>query len=162
MGKTIAELQAEVTEVNRANGWHDTERTFGDEAALLHSEVSEMFEAYRDHGTDDFSGLRFTSEPNYGIRSEETARAVGRFQRWRDQAGEGFVPDEPFAFTRDELMALATDGISKPEGVGSEAADILIRLLDFVDRYEIDLPWEVERKLAFNRTRGHRHGGKRV
>lgn len=161
MDKTIAELQAEVTEVNKANGWHETERTFGDEAALLHSEVSEMFEAYRTHGTEDFSGLQFTSEPNYGIRSAESVRAITRFNAYRD--GLAFnSADEPFSFTRDELLALAADGVSKPEGVGSEAADILIRLLDFVDRYDIDLLWEVERKLAFNRTRGHRHGGKRV
>lgn len=161
MGKTIAELQAEVAEVNRANGWHETERTFGDEAALLHSEVSEMFEAYRDHGTDDFSGLQFTSEEGYGIRSAEAARAIARFNDYRGVLVTDSAP-EAFSFTRDELMALAADGVSKPEGVGSEAADILIRLLDFVGRYEIDLLWEVERKLAFNRTRGHRHGGKRV
>lgn len=161
MDKTLSEWQAEVREVNEANGWHDTERTFGDEAALLHSEVSEMFEAYRDNGTADFSGLQFTADEGYGIRSAEAARAIARFNDYR-----GFqVTDadaEAFSFTRDELMALAADGISKPEGVGSEAADILIRLLDFVGRYDIDLAWEVERKLAFNRTRGHRHGGKRV
>lgn len=64
--------------------------------------------------------------------------------------------------TPDEKMALAADGVSKPEGVGSEMADIFIRLMDEVERTEIDLEWEVTRKLAYNRTRGHRHGGKRV
>src|SRR3546814_16579186 len=52
MDKTLSDWQAEVREVNEANGWHDTERTFGDGTALLHSEVSEMFEAYRDHGLE--------------------------------------------------------------------------------------------------------------
>lgn len=161
MDKTLSDWQAEVREVNEANGWHDTERTFGDGAALLHSEVSEMFEAYRDHGLNDFSGLQFTSEPNYGIRSNESVRAIMRFERYRD--GVAFnSADEPFSFTRDELLALAADGVSKPEGVGSEMADIFIRLMDEVERTDIDLEWEVTRKLAYNRTRGHRHGGKRV
>lgn len=162
MDKTLSEWQAEVRQVNEEKGWFDTERSFGDEAALLHSEVSEMFEAFREHGTDDFSGLRFTSEPNYGIRAAESVAAIGRFEKVRYQVLEGTYEGEPFAFTRDELLALAADGISKPEGVGSEAADLLIRLLDVAERYEIDLEWEVTRKLAYNRTREHRHGGKRV
>jgi hypothetical protein len=161
MDKTLSDWQTEVREVNEANGWHDTERTFGDGTALLHSEVSEMFEAYRDHGLSDFSGLQFTSEPGYGIRSAESARAITRFHAARD--GLAFnTADEPFEFTREEKMALAADGVSKPEGVGSEMADVFIRLMDEVERSGIDLEWEVTRKLAYNRTRGHRHGGKRV
>jgi NTP pyrophosphatase (non-canonical NTP hydrolase) len=48
----------------------------------------------------------------------------------------------------------------KPEGVGSEYADIFIRLLDQCKRDGIDLRAEYERKIAYNRTRGYRHGGK--
>jgi NTP pyrophosphatase (non-canonical NTP hydrolase) len=51
---------------------------------------------------------------------------------------------------------------SKPEGVGSEFADILIRLLDDCYLFGIDLQAEVERKIAYNRTREYRHGGKRI
>lgn len=51
---------------------------------------------------------------------------------------------------------------AKPEGVGSELADILIRLLDTCHRYDIDLEAEYTRKIAFNRTRGYRHGGKKL
>lgn len=49
----------------------------------------------------------------------------------------------------------------KPEGVGSEFADILIRLLDCSARFGVDLAAEYDRKLAYNRVRGYRHGGKR-
>ncbi len=48
----------------------------------------------------------------------------------------------------------------KPEGVGSEFADVLIRLLDDCDLFGIDLEAEYERKVAYNRTRPYRHGGK--
>ena len=52
--------------------------------------------------------------------------------------------------------------LHKPEGVGSELADVLIRLLDTAARHGIDLAAEYRRKMAYNRTRGYRHGGKRL
>lgn len=45
--KTIEEMQAEVYENNVAHGWFEADRSVGDDVALLHTEVSEMFEAYR-------------------------------------------------------------------------------------------------------------------
>lgn len=32
---------------NEINGWYDSERSFGDDIALIHSEASEALEAYR-------------------------------------------------------------------------------------------------------------------
>lgn len=54
------------------------------------------------------------------------------------------------------------DGTSKPEGVGSEFADILIRLLDMADVFGIDLAFEYQRKVAYNRARPFQHGGRTV
>lgn len=51
-------------------------------------------------------------------------------------------------------------GLPKPEGVGSELADTLIRLLDTADVFGIDLGFEYERKVAYNRTRSFQHGGR--
>jgi NTP pyrophosphatase (non-canonical NTP hydrolase) len=55
--------------------------------------------------------------------------------------------------------ATSTDG--KPEGVGSEFADVFIRLLDYCSRFDVDLEAEYERKMAYNRTRPYRHGNRR-
>ena len=111
----LENAQSQVREVNEANGWFESDRTVGDDVALLHSEVSEMLEAYRDGGL-------------------------------RDQTAPAASPDGT--------------GIPKPEGFGSEAADVLIRLLDTCERRGVDLAYEFRRKLAFNKTRGKRHGGK--
>ncbi|SRR5216683_2636338 len=51
---------------------------------------------------------------------------------------------------------------NKPEGVGSEFADLFIRLLDYCRRFGVDLEFEYERKAAYNRTREYRHGGKLI
>jgi NTP pyrophosphatase (non-canonical NTP hydrolase) len=53
-------------------------------------------------------------------------------------------------------------GSEKPSGVGSELADVLIRLLDTCDMWGFDLTQEVERKIAYNKTRSFRHGNKRL
>lgn len=116
--KTLDEMQAEVYANNKAKGWFDSDRSFGDDVALLHTEVSEMYEAFRDHGTED---------------ATDVVRGLGH-QRT----------------------------LPKPEGVGSEAADVLIRLLDTCQRHGIDLEFEYQRKMTYNRTRSYRHGGKTV
>lgn len=111
--KTIPEMTAEVRAVNVEHGWRTGGNTFGDYIALLHSELSEALEAYRDWRLADATG----------------------------------GPDGP----REN---------SKPEGVGSEFADVLIRLLDVADIYGIDLDAEYARKIAYNRTRPYQHGGR--
>ncbi len=108
----LHDAEEEVYAVNEANGWFEADRTVGDDIALLHSEVSEMLEAYRDGGLGDAT---------YDVRDGKPV---------------------------------------KPEGFGSEAADVLIRLLDTCKRRKVNLAWEFERKLEHNKTRGHRHGGK--
>jgi NTP pyrophosphatase (non-canonical NTP hydrolase) len=124
--KTLEEMQAETRANNEAHGWYEDERPFGDDASLLHSEVSEMYEAYRDWGVDDATKGRH-AHPGYA----------------------GPCPT-------------AKCPLPKPEGVGSEVADVLIRLLDTCERHGINLRAEYERKLAYNRTREYRHGGKAV
>lgn len=111
---TINEMTAQVRQVNIEKGWRTGDNTFGDYIALLHSELSEALEAYRDHRLADATDT----------------------ERWN------------------------VAGLPKPEGVGSEMADVLIRLLDTCDIYGVDLAAEFERKLAYNRTRPYQHGGR--
>jgi len=170
-------MEEAVYQCNLANGWFEDDRTIGEDFALIHSEISEALEAYRSWGIED------------ATRGQCKVRSV--------------LGDH-----------IEDDHLCKPEGVGSEFADIVVRILDTVRRRELELPWatlgevnprplsyesfgehidqlhaltsqrdlngllgavvymadragldlqfEFDRKLAYNRTRGHKHGGKNL
>ena len=51
-------------------------------------------------------------------------------------------------------------GAVKPEGVAVELADVLIRIGDWCGKHNIPLEEALRAKMAYNKTRPHRHGGK--
>ena len=60
----------------------------------------------------------------------------------------------------DHFGAPEQDGPHKPEGVPSELADVVIRVLDFCGSNDIDLESMLLEKLDYNATRNHKHGKK--
>lgn len=118
----LEDLQSAIHANAKSKGWHDEERSFGDDVALIHSELSEALEAYRDTGDVTLT--------------------------WRKES-----------FWTDPATDL-THIIGKPEGVASEYADVIIRVLDSAEARGIPVIDELFAKLSFNATRPHRHGGK--
>ena len=71
-------------------------------------------------------------------------------RRWLDRIEEPFIID----FEGNHVLG-------KPEGVASEFADTIIRILDYSGHAEIPTIQLVFQKMMFNRTRTYRHGNKR-
>lgn len=125
----IQDMMDQVRDWTIRKGWRGEgapERTFGDECALMHSEISEALEAFRDFGIQEL---------------------------YRHNASGKFVPD---------FVPQGDDTLPKPEGIGSELADLLVRLLDTCSRYDIDLESKFYEKMEYNETRELRHGGKNL
>ena len=102
----------------------------------------------------------------------ESAHKTAVEKGWWD---EPRTPGELIALCHSELSEALEearkDGVavamwridgSKPEGFGVELADCVIRIADICGQYHIDLSDMIERKMAYNSTRPHRHGGKRL
>jgi NTP pyrophosphatase (non-canonical NTP hydrolase) len=111
--------------------WDEPVRTFGDQVALMHSELSEALEEFR----------KFGLQPGMFCYS------------WRPQSSSGSSSPEFVARTMDDLTR------GKPEGIAAEFADVIIRIADTCEHYGIPLEFAIEKKMEYNRTRPHKHGG---
>lgn len=65
---------------------------------------------------------------------------------------------EEYRYGRDPAEIIVDNG--KPVGFAIEIADAVIRMADFCGRWNIPLEEALRVKLAYNRTRGDRHGNK--
>lgn len=185
MGKSLAELTAEIRENNIAKGWRPAEggpgeNTFGDYLALLHSEVSEALEAYRDHRLQDATasltcgptGVAILPKPE-GVGSELAdvlirlldmcdVFGIKPFDMDCELADVAPAPLVPGSF--GDHMALlhfrAAQIVPTWRTVNQLLATFLRTLVAVSGCYGIDLTAEVERKVAYNRTRSFRHGGR--
>ena len=136
-GRTLNELANAACEIACSKGWHDKPVPIAQYAALIHSEVSEMYEQHR-AGRD--------ANEVYFVASE----AVMVFRR--------LSPIDPENCAR--TVRDAEQGV-KFEGIPIELADVIIRVLDMACDLGIDIEAAVEAKMAYNATRPHMHGGKR-
>lgn len=109
---------------------------FPGKIALVHSEVSEVLEAFRDH-----------HEP----------RKV-----WLEKDGVVYdrTKDSPETHGFTDFERVQTGW--KPEGIPVELADVLIRVLDMCAAYGINIEKAVKLKMEYNLTRPHKHGGKKL
>lgn len=60
--KSLKDMTAEVATNNQEKGWYDDPRSFEGDVALLHSEVSEAFEAFRKWGFKPVKTFQQTGE----------------------------------------------------------------------------------------------------
>jgi NTP pyrophosphatase (non-canonical NTP hydrolase) len=154
---TVAELQRESYDTACAKGWHDEDRgpvsPAVHEIALAGLRIASI--------CDDIEAVRKGVDPQKARRSMMLA-GVNHWQA-RALCWLALVCTEA-AEAMDDVLAerwtttMREDG--KPEGIGSELADIIIRVCDTAGALGLDMEAELRAKLAYNRTRSHKHGGK--
>jgi len=139
----LNELADWIDKVNIAKGWTE-DRTFGDDVALIHSEASEALEAFRTTGDPTARWYTYSV-----VAGKGEAVVLKDLTRRQVEDLTGHTPED---------MRLT----GKPEGCGSELADVIIRTLHTGKRNNIDIGAETVEKILYNITRGFRHGGKHL
>ncbi|OHE41493.1 MAG: hypothetical protein A2Y16_05485 [Tenericutes bacterium GWF2_57_13] len=145
----ISELIKQVHQNAKDHGWWDEPRSMAELLCLIHSEVSEALEEDRNH-----------KEPNKTYYSGKYTSKLGDGTPSFEIIAFGSVPGK--AIMPPDIDTNPTIDITKPEGIPSELADIVIRVMDICGYHGIDLEAAIAEKMEYNRTRPMRHGGKKL
>lgn len=140
----LSSVEQEIFDTAEASGWHEHDRELPEALALIHSEVSEALEAYRDGMEETANQYRYKTTDVVVDPSDEYGEYVYMT-----------LPKMPHIHD-------GTPVLGKPEGVASELADVIIRVLDYSRQKNIQTIPVMLQKMEFNKTRGYRHGNKRV
>ena len=101
----------------------------------------------------------------------DTAYSTAKSKGWHDN--ERSIPEmlalihsevsealEAYRIGEVDMTWHTHDG--KPEGLVMELADVVIRIADLCGEFDLDLESALLEKMAYNKTRSYKHGGKRV
>lgn len=135
MSKSINEWVDEIHKNAQEHGWWDSNRNFSELLQLVVDELSEVHEEYRNNR--GVTETYYSGKPHYTDQTGITTEVIKY----------SMIPHE-------EL------GITKPEGIPSELADVVIRIMDICGFYGIDLEKIMEIKHEYNKTRPYKHGNK--
>ena len=130
----INELAKEVHENAVAHGWWEKPPTIPEALCLIHAELSEALEEYREGNPLIYGTCALAAED---CKFSGVCDRVGR-----PGEGEGI------------------DGPCKPEGIAVELADVILRTLDLMAALGVDVDAVVMAKHKYNLGREYRHGGK--
>lgn len=130
----LIKLRDEIHKNAVAHGWWEEERSFAEIIALCHSELSEALEEYRN------------KKPMLYYQCEYHDTRIK-------------CPDQ-----YDGCQYGKNNGcnLRKPEGIASELADTIIRILDYCGKMNIDIEEAIRIKHEYNKTRPYKHGGKKI
>lgn len=131
----LNEFAREVHENAVKHGFYEPAPSLPESIALIHSELSEALEEYREGNPLVYGTCALAPE---GCKYSGICDRVG------NPGGEGI------------------DGPCKPEGVAVELCDAIIRILDTLAYYGVDVEAVLEAKHAYNTGRPYRHGGKKI
>lgn len=156
-GPSLSQITQDIYDINKEKGWHEGGRTVSDYVALIITELAEAVEEFRTG--HDFNDIHYTVKvsPDRPMSDDPlVVQGLRKLMHYQETRGDAGPPTEA------EWEALVHAGIAKPEGVVVEFIDALIRLLDTLGAENANVQKVLDLKMAYNRTRPHRHGGKRL
>lgn len=132
----INELAKEVHENAAKHGWWEKPPTLPEALCLIHAELSEALEEYRDGNPLVYGTCALAAEDC-------------KFSGICDDVGHPDAGGEK-------------EGACKPEGIAVELADVILRTLDLMAALGVDVDAVVMAKHRYNLGREYSQGGKAI
>jgi NTP pyrophosphatase (non-canonical NTP hydrolase) len=166
--KTFEECVKEVQEFCIEKGWYNEKVSVVQAGVLVCTEVAELYEAWRENGFSDST----TGDKPEGFGSELADIMIRLFDdlarfNWIIPS-ESVLPFSPYSsgilpHTGEAFNAVVAQMFTLGASLNSTnlyRITHLVRVLAALA--DIDLEFEYERKMVYNKTRPYRHGGKRA
>lgn len=153
--KTNKDIKSYIKEAHQDaldHGWWDNPKSFPELISLVHSELSEALEEHRNHQSPNetyYSGSGIEEINQTDQRDQFAIQNYGLIKQIK------YISNTPLGHYKDTKLL-------KPEGIPSELADAVIRIFDMCGYYGIDLEKAIDEKMAYNKTRSYKHGGKKL
>lgn len=190
--ENIERMKAEIHENAVAHGWWEESRSFGEICALIHSELSEALEEYRDgkpdvyivgeHGITPITPGEWEGEKPEGV-AVELADAVIRILDYMGEAGIAYMEEANDLFRAQptensrfgNFLALCHSDVAdafmrskslsyydSTAGVAAALSVCIRRIEVWCEAKGLDLAQIMAIKHQYNKGRPYRHGGKRI
>jgi NTP pyrophosphatase (non-canonical NTP hydrolase) len=157
----LREIAKECWKISDEHGWHEPDKVLSDSAAAIRRHMDFVGDSAEATFIDICEMLeKKAKDPDVmgklTLIHAEVSEAVEAFRNPLWDIKKTYVKGPEGSWIEADVY---TSG--KPEGLGSELADVVIRAFDLAGILGIDIATEIHRKMTFNRSRPHRHGGKR-
>lgn len=147
----LNELAQRLYEDAKEKGFWDQERNPGELLMLIVSELAEALEELRaGYGVNQARTDHHSTADSRGF-PDVTVTSQGSFLHY-GTTDEHKITDDDYA---------NHGWLAKPVGVPSEMVDALIRILETMHAWGIDIEQALALKVDYNRLRGHMNGGKK-
>lgn len=168
---TLTELQKEIFEINKANGWHDKVPSKLEQHALFHTEITEAYNEFISGKLETWYQPDGKPEGFYTELADVVIRILDYFslegiEYFNNGRFEYRVckSELNFILSLHRLISQATEKVRLNRiGVEMERLYDIIPFIEvFLDANNQSLTDLITEKIAYNKTRGHRHGGKTI
>jgi len=154
----LNQLAQEIHGISKSKGyWQQADRNPAEVLMLIVSEAAEALEEVRDGRPLNEARGSWVSGPNFGDRLRHGSHTIESRPGGPHVLVETFAGHERRTPMTDDMW-LELGYRRKPEGVPSELADIIIRVLDACAAWDIDIEAAIREKIIYNAGREHLHG----